>query len=138
MGWPPWSGNLLLLQGGFGLREKPARATELIERTLADETNGYFLFLCLAAETADLNSLLHNYPSLMPTFPSEHTRTHPPGLILANWLVIQVFATSARPLPNHRQQIWPLRCTDLWLLNGPPATVAALAAVTLLTVLYGV
>lgn len=126
-------GNLLL-QGALVYAEKPAVLTELIERTLADETNGYFR---LAAETEDLNSLLRNYPSLMPIFPSEHTRTHPPGLILANWLVIQGFMRWPGLSQTIAEQIWPLRCTDLWLLNEPPAVPAALAVVTLLTVLAG-
>lgn len=126
-------GNLLL-QGALVYAEKPAVLTELIERTLADETNGYFR---LAAATDDLNSLLRSYPSLMPTFPSEHTRTHPPGLILANWLVIQAFTRWPDLSQTIAEQIWPLRCTDLWLLDGPPAVAAALAAVALLTMLAG-
>ncbi|MBK8899860.1 MAG: hypothetical protein IPM53_01630 [Anaerolineaceae bacterium] len=126
-------GNLLL-QGALVYAEKPAVLTELIERTLADETNGYFR---LAAETGDLNSLLRHYPSLMPTFPSEHTRTHPPGIILANWLVIQGFTRWPNLSQSIAEQIWPLRCTDLWLLNGPPPVAAALATVTLLTMLAG-
>ncbi|MCB8976444.1 MAG: glycosyltransferase family 39 protein [Ardenticatenaceae bacterium] len=126
-------GNLLL-QGALVYAEKPAVLTELIERSLADETNGYFR---LAAETDDLNSLLRSYPNLMPNFPSEHTRTHPPGLILANWLVIQEFARWPSLSQNIAERIWPLRCTDLWLLDSPPAVAAALATVTLLTVLAG-
>ncbi|MCA9957613.1 MAG: glycosyltransferase family 39 protein [Anaerolineales bacterium] len=126
-------GNLLL-QGALVYTAKPAIFTELIERSLADETNGYFR---LAATTPDMAALLHDYPALMPSFPSEHTRTHPPGLVLANWVALQTF----QRLPNLSQTIaeaiWPRRCTDLWLLDSPPAVAAALAAVTLLTTLAG-
>jgi hypothetical protein len=126
-------GNLLL-QGALVYPDNTAVFTELIERTLADETNGYFR---LAAITGDLPSLLRDYPAAMPTLPSEHTRTHPPGLILANWLVLQAFHRWPALSQTVAQQIWPLRCTDLWLLDGPPAVPAALAAMTLLTALAG-
>jgi hypothetical protein len=126
-------GNLLL-QGALVYPEKPALFTELIERTLADETNGYFR---LAADTTDMPGLLRNYPALMSAFPSEHTRTHPPGLIVANWLVLQIFQRWPDLAQTIAEQVWPLRCTDLWLLNSRPAVAAALAAVTLLTALAG-
>ena len=126
-------GNLLL-QGALVYAAKPAVLTELIERTLANETNGYFP---LAADTADLSALLADYPALMPTFPSEHTRTHPPGLVAANWLALKAFAAWPGLSQPIAERIWPLRCTDLWLLDNPPATAAALAAVTLLTALAG-
>jgi hypothetical protein len=126
-------GNLLL-QGVLIYADNPAVFTELIERTLADETNGYFR---LAADTADISTLLRNYPAQMPTFPSEHTRTHPPGLIVANWLALQTFQRWPGLSQTIADQVWPLRCTDLWLLNGRPAVAAALAAVTLLTMLAG-
>lgn len=126
-------GNLLL-QGGLVYAEKPAILTELIERTLADETNGYFR---LAADTTDMPALLRDYPALMPTFASEHTRTHPPGLILANWLTLQLFQRWPSLAQTIAETIWPLRCTDLWLLDSPPALAASLAVVTLLTALAG-
>ncbi|MFO7680022.1 MAG: glycosyltransferase family 39 protein [Chloroflexota bacterium] len=126
-------GNLLL-QGALVYAENPAVLTELIERTLADETNGYFR---LAAETTDMPALLRAYPALMPTFPSEHTRTHPPGLILVNWLALQTLQRWPGLSQTIAETIWPLRCTDLWLLDGPPERAAALVAVTLLTALAG-
>jgi len=126
-------GNVLL-QGALVYPQNTAVFTELIERTLADETNGYFR---LAATTADLPALLRDYPAQMPAFPSEHTRTHPPGLIVGNWLVVQAFNRWPGLAQAIAPYVWPLRCTDLWLLDSPPAVAAALAAVTLLTALAG-
>jgi hypothetical protein len=126
-------GNLLL-QGALIYPDNTAVFTELIERTLADETNGYFR---LAATIADMPALLRDYPAQMSTFPSEHTRTHPPGLILANWLALQAFQRWPGLSQAIAETVWPLRCTDLWLLDSPPAVAAALAAVTLVLALAG-
>jgi hypothetical protein len=109
----------LLLQLGLVYAHRPEVAAELIDRTLANETNGYF---AVAAETSDMTDLLHTFPQVMPTLPSEHARTHPPGLILAQWLTIRAGAAVSPLAPA----IYPLRCTDLWLLNQPAAAVAAL------------
>lgn len=110
----------LLLQLALVYAHRPQVAAELVDRTLSNETNGYFT---VAAATTDINTLLRDFPQIMPTLSSEHTRTHPPGLILAQWLTIRVSA-AATPLA---ETVYPLRCTDLWLLNQPPATVVALA-----------
>ncbi len=110
----------LALQLALVYVHRPQVAAELVDRTLSNETNGYFT---VAAATTDLNSLLRDFPQVMPTLPSEHTRTHPPGLILAQWLTMKAGA-AASPFAS---AIYPLRCTDLWLLNQPPQTVSALA-----------
>ncbi len=110
----------LLLQLSLVYAHRPQIAAELVDRTLSTETNGYFT---VAAATTDLNTLLREFPQAMPILPSEHTRTHPPGLILAQWLTIRAGA-AASPLASF---IYPLRCTDLWLLNQPVPTASALA-----------
>lgn len=107
----------LLLQLALVYAHRPAVAAELVDRTLSNETNGYFL---AAAAVEDMNQLLRDFPRLMPTFPSEHTRTHPPGLVLAQWLTIKA------NLPWFAQSVYPLRCTDLWLYAQPQATASAL------------
>jgi len=71
----------------------------------------------------------------MAGFVSEHARTHPPGLILANWLTIRIFATVPALAAPLAQYVWPLRCTDLWLLNRPPEVAAALGIWSLLPLL---
>ncbi len=110
----------LLLQLSLVYAHRPQVAAELIDRTLSNETNGYFT---VAAAITNLNTLLRDFPQVMPSLPSEHTRTHPPGLILGQWLTIQLSAAAA-PLAS---AVYPLRCTDTWLLNQPAPTVAALA-----------
>lgn len=138
---PRWCWGLAALVGGGVLlqialvyADNPAPFTELIERTLADETNGYFR---LAADTGDMAALLRDYPAQMPLFPSEHTRTHPPGLILLNWLALQTLQRWPGLAQTAAETVWPLRCADLWLLDSPPEVAAALAIVTLLTLLAG-
>ena len=58
------------------MRIGPQPAAELVDRTLAVQTNGYFW---TAANIADINHTLQNYPTAMSQFESDHTRTHPPG-----------------------------------------------------------
>jgi len=112
-----------LLQLGLIYADNPAPFTELVNRTLAVQTNGYFW---TAANIDDLNDTLHHYPDAMTTFESDHARTHPPGLIVANWLTIRAFER----FPDAAQQIttavYSARCTDLWLFGKPPAVAAAL------------
>lgn len=109
----------LALQLALVYAHRPQVAAELVDRTLSDATNGYFT---VAANNGDMNGLLRDFPQVMPTLASEHTRTHPPGLILAQWLTIRWGAAASSLAPS----VYPLRCTDLWLLNQPPATAAAL------------
>lgn len=85
----------LLLQLSLVYAHRPQVAAELIDRTLSNETNGYFT---VAAAITNLNTLLRDFPQVMPSLPSEHTRTHPPGLILGQWLTIQLSAAAASGL----------------------------------------
>lgn len=114
----------ILLQVGLIYAHKTAVFPELIDRTLSNLASGFFE---AAAEIEDIHALLAHYPETMPTFASDHARTHPPGLILANWLTIQLF----QRLPTLSQAIapavWAARCIDLWLLERPAAVAAALA-----------
>lgn len=107
---------------------------ELIDRTLSAQTSGYFE---VAANTSDLNTLLRTYPQAMPDFPSEHPRTHPPGLLVAHWLTIRLLNHLPRLSQIIAAQVWPLRCTDLWLYAQPPAAVAALGVWAMLPALLG-
>ena len=105
---------------------------ELLDRTLPPLTNGYFWD---AALIEDMDATLRNFPAAMTTFESEHTRTHPPGLLLLNWLTIRGFDTAptlTQPIANATAT---LRCTDLWLINQPPAISAALTVWALLPML---
>ena len=114
----------LLMQLALVYADRPDVAAELVDRTLSNLESGFFE---PAAVIDDIHQVLHAYPQLMPGFVSEHARTHPPGLILANWLTIQALAEGpdvSVPIARH---VWPLRCTDLWLLNRPAGVAAALA-----------
>ncbi|VAW42869.1 hypothetical protein MNBD_CHLOROFLEXI01-996, partial [hydrothermal vent metagenome] len=63
----------LVLQWGLLYADNPQPQTELINRTLAVQTNGYFW---TAANVSDINSTLQNYPAEMTRFESDHARTH--------------------------------------------------------------
>jgi hypothetical protein len=109
-------------------------AAELIDRTLSNQASGFFE---AAAEIDDANQLLRNYPRVMPLFTSEHARTHPPGMVLANWATIQLMSGMDSLAESMADLIQPLRCMDLWLLNRPAAVSAALGVWSILPVLFG-
>ena len=124
----------LLLQLGLIYADRPAVAAELVDRTLAMQTNG---FLWTAAETEDLGALLRTFPEAMPDFASDHLRTHPPGLLVANWLTIRIFEKMPNLAELIAKQIWPLRCTDLWLLERSASVAAALGFWAFLPLVLG-
>ncbi len=103
--------------------DRPAVGAELVDRTLSTESNGYF---AAAAELGNLNTALQNYPVLMDGFQSEHARTHPPGLVVANWLTIQALEYTPRLTDRLAEPARLARCTDLWVLARPPNVSAAL------------
>lgn len=121
-----------LLQLSLIYADRPEVRAELVDRTLSNLASGFFE---PAAEITDLNAVLRNYPQMMPTFASEHARTHPPGFIVANWLTIKAFTAVPRLSEATASVVWPLRCTDLWLLNRPAAVATALAFWSLLPLL---
>lgn len=116
--------GVVLLQISLIYAQRPAVSAELIDRTLAVQTGGYFW--TAANLPPDIHTVLRTYPALMADFASEHGRTHPPGLALLNWLTIN----GLNKWPDLAQRlatlVWPQRCTDLWLLDSPPAVAAAL------------
>ncbi len=122
----------LLLQVALIYADRSAAAAELVDRTLSNQASGFFE---PAATIEDMASVLNAYPQEMTGFVSEHARTHPPGLIMANWLTIRIFAKVPALAAPLAQYVWPLRCTDLWLLNRPPEVAAALGIWSLLPLL---
>ena len=123
---------IFVLQLGLIYASRPQIAAELIDRTLAVQTNGYFW---TAANVDDLETMLRQYPAAMGNFESEHAQTHPPGLILLNWLTIQLMAGQLQAAEAIARQVQPLRCTDLWLLNQETAVPAALGIWAILPLL---
>lgn len=127
--FPAWVGLTLLtltflsLQIGILYADNPNIQAELINRTLAVQTNGYFW---TAANTPNLNDTLRTYPQQMAAYESDHTRTHPPGLVVANWAAISLLGRVPDAAKWLAQPAWAARCTDLWLFAQPPQTAAAL------------
>ncbi|WP_420644326.1 hypothetical protein [Candidatus Leptofilum sp.] len=111
------------MQWGLLYADRAEPLAELVDRTLAVKTNGYYW---TAANLDDVNATLQDYPTAMPQFESDHARTHPPGLVLLNWSTIQLLQSTPNLAQGLAQRITPQRCTDLWLLDQPAATVAAL------------
>jgi hypothetical protein len=111
---------------------RPAVLAELIDRTLTILDGG---FLVSAAEVSDLRATLRDYPQQMPAFISEHARTHPPGLIIANNLTIALFERFPDLSLVLAQWVYPERCIDLWLLERPFAVAAALLTWAILPLL---
>lgn len=116
-------GLTLGLQLGIIYAGRANVGAELVDRTLSKDTLGY---AAVAGEITDLNAVLENFPALMTTFDNEHVRTHPPGLIVLHWLIdgaFRAFPDLANSV-SRPARLW--RCTDLWVLSRPPATVASL------------
>jgi hypothetical protein len=122
----------LLLQWGLVYAHKTAVFPELIDRTLSHQASGFFQ---TAANIENMNELLAAFPAAMPTFGSDHARTHPPGLILANWLTIRLFDHLPRLAEAIAPSVWAARCTDLWLFGKSAAVAAALAVWAVLPLL---
>ncbi len=106
-----------------------AVSAELLDRTLSPLASGYFW---TAAHIDDIDTTLRDYPALMPAFDSEHARTHPPGLILLNWLTIE-----AADKWTDNDALLAQRCVDLWLYGKGAGTAVALAVWAWLPLLLG-
>ena len=122
----------LLLQISLIYADRADISAELVDRTLSNQASGFFE---AAAEITDMNELLAAYPQAMPLFVSEHARTHPPGMIVANWAMIQVLVKMnwlAEPVAAF---VRPLRCMDLWLYGHDTAVAAALGIWALIPLL---
>lgn len=126
MGWQ------IALQLGLVYASNPAVATELIARTYS---SGYFSNTIEAWENPGLGPTLADYPHQMAVFPSEHMRTHPPGWPLFNVAAVEIMARLPRVADWLAPQVWHGRCTELWLLERPPAVAAGLWLVAWLPVL---
>lgn len=113
----------VLLQAAFLYARGGDAWAEAINRTLADNSNGYFR---TAAEVTDMGALLRAYPAAMGGFSAEHARTHPPGLIVLNWLTIRAWEQAPDLAGNVSRLVWPARCADLWLFERPISVAAAL------------
>lgn len=121
-----------LLQFGILYADHPAPFAELVDRTLAVQTSGYFW---TAANIDDLNSVLLYYPDAMTLFESDHARTHPPGLVVANWLTIRVFEQFPDVAQSITTFVYSARPVDVWLPAQLPAVAAALGFWALLPIL---
>ncbi len=115
--------TIFFLQWGLVYAGNPQPSAELVNRTLAVQTNGYFW---TAAHIDDLAATLRHYPDAMPQFESEHAQTHPPGLIIANRATISLMGRWPVLAQRIAQFVRPLRCIDLWLLDQETAVTAAL------------
>ncbi len=126
------SAAMIGLQLSLIYAHRPAVLAELVDRTLTILDGGFFV---PAAGLDDLGATLRAYPQQMPTFLSEHARTHPPGLIIAMNRTITLFER----LPNlslaAAKWVYPGRCMDLWLLERPFAVAAALLTWAILPLL---
>jgi len=123
----------LFLQAALIYADRADVSAELVDRTLSNLASGFFE---PAADIEHINELLANYPQAMPGFVSEHARTHPPGLVLANWATIQAFSRVAWPTESIAAYVQPLRCMDLWLYGRPAAVSAALGVWAVLPLLF--
>lgn len=126
-------GLALLIQGTLIYADRQDIAAELVDRTLSNQASGFFE---PAAEIDDIDEALSNYPQKMPTFMSEHARTHPPGLILSNWATIELVEKSHALSSTLAQSVLPLRCTDLWLYQRSLGVAAALGVWAVLPLLF--
>lgn len=125
------AGLHLALQAGAVYADRGAVSAELVDRTLAPVTSGYFW---TAAHIDDFNATLRDYPAQMPRFASEHARTHPPGLVWGPWATMAWWDGRASA-ETVAASVYPLRCTDLWLLDRPPSVAAALLVWSVLPLL---
>ncbi|NJN54170.1 MAG: hypothetical protein HC804_05065, partial [Anaerolineae bacterium] len=96
---------------------------ELLNRVYSNLESG---FIQPAAELPDLSNSLQNYATLMPTFTSEHARTHPPGLLIANRLTMELLTHFPALSAQLARPAVAAQCIDLWLLDRPTAVSAAL------------
>jgi hypothetical protein len=131
-------GLLALIGGSFLLQISLMGADnanvrdEMINRVYSNQASGFFQ---PAVELPPLPEALPQYPQLMPNFSSEHARTHPPGLLIANRLTVE----GLRRTPALAEWLAPparaARCIDLWLLDRDTAVAAALTVWAILPLL---
>lgn len=115
------AGASFLLQLALMNADSPHIRDELINRVYSNLDSG---FLQTAVELDDLGAALQNYPALMPDFPSDHTKTHPPGLVVANRLTLQFLERFPQLADMLAPPAIAARCIDLWLLDRSTAVAA--------------
>ncbi len=125
-------GGSFLLQIGLMGADNGRIRDEMINRVYSNLASGFFQ---TAVELPPLPEALPQYPQLMPGFSSEHARTHPPGLLIANRLTVE----GLRRAPALAEWLAPparaARCIDLWLLDRDTAVAAALTVWAILPLL---
>lgn len=77
----------LAVQGSVLYLARPDVLTLLFERNASPLADGYYTAALAVDEAGDVANFLRTYPSRMPTFVSDHPRTHPPGFPLLHWAV---------------------------------------------------
>ncbi|MCA9979816.1 MAG: hypothetical protein KDD89_03265 [Anaerolineales bacterium] len=126
----------MLWQVGIVYTDNPQVGQELVNRTLSHLSGGYFATAVESGESG-WTPILQQFDTQMPTFGSEHARTHPPGLLLLNWAVVQASNGFPAVRDDLAALVWHWRCTDLWLLNRSPAVAAGLWLMSALPILAG-
>ncbi|NKQ35538.1 MAG: hypothetical protein HF973_07980 [Chloroflexi bacterium] len=125
-------GGSFLLQIGLMGADNANIRDEMINRVYSNQASGFFQ---PAVELPPLPEALPQYPQLMPGFSSEHARTHPPGLLIANRLTVE----GLRRAPALAEWLAPpsraARCIDLWLLDRDTAVAATLTVWAILPLL---
>ena len=124
----------MLWQVGIIYTDNPQVGQELVNRTLSHLSGGYFATAVVSNESG-WRPILQSFDRQMPTFDSEHARTHPPGLLLLNWGVTEAIDFVPAVRDKLAALVWHWRCTDLWLLERPPAVAAGLWLMAALPVL---
>jgi hypothetical protein len=125
----------ILLQIGLIYAADPHPITELVARAYSKQTAGYFVDTISQTEQSGLGQFLADYPALMPTFPSEHMRTHPPGLPLLNWAAVALMGQLPAVADYLAPTVWYGRCTDLWLVDRDTAVAGGLWLIATLPLL---
>lgn len=106
---------------------------EFFGPTVSVHNSGYF---STAVATPDLNHLLANYPSIMPTLPI-HAQSHPPGPVIAHWLSWQFFTALGPMTDAVAMPLRTLQCHNPGLMALDNAQIASALPGMLLPLIGG-
>ncbi len=106
---------------------------EFFGPTVSVHNSGYFT---TAVATPDLNQLLANYPSIMPTLPI-HAQSHPPGPVIVHWLNWQFFRAVDPLADSIAMPLRTLQCHNPGLMALDNAQIASATAGMLLPLIGG-
>jgi hypothetical protein len=97
---------------------------EFFGPTVSVHNSGYFT---TAVATTDLNSLLVNYPAVMPQLPI-HAQSHPPGPIVMQWLTWKFFQAWPSLADSIAMPLRTLQCHNpgLMALDNPQIASATI------------